>query len=125
MHHRAAVSTIVLVAGVLVGCVTENRPATCNADKTTIELTMSASALTPNDPAACRGQIVTMTLDPEVNGVFHIHGLDTVVPATPIRSGEPVTLEFTADRSGQFPIELHLADDPTGVSLGIFTVYER
>ena len=125
MHRRAAVSTIVLVAGVLVGCVTENRPATCNADKTTIELTMSASALTPNDPAACRGQIVTMTLDPEVNGVFHIHGLDTVVPATPIRSGEPVTLEFTADRSGQFPIELHLADDPTGVSLGIFTVYER
>jgi len=125
MHHRAAVSTIVLVAGVLVGCVTENRPATCNADKTTIELTMSASALTPNDPAACRGQIVTMTLDPEVNGVFHIHGLDTVVPATPIRSGEPVTLEFTADRSGQFPIELHLADDPTGLSLGIFTVHER
>jgi len=125
MHHRAAVSTIVLVAGVLVGCVTENRPATCNADKTTIELTVSASALTPNDPAACRGQIVTMTLDPEVNGVFHIHGLDTVVPATPIRSGEPVTLEFTADRSGQFPIELHLADDPTGLSLGIFTVYER
>ena len=60
-----------------------------------------------------------------MDGVFHIHGLDTVVPATPITSGEPVTLEFTADRSGQFPIELHLADDPTGVSLGIFTVYER
>ena len=125
MHHRAAVSTIVLVAGVLVGCVTENRPATCNADQTTIELTVSARSLEPNDPAACRGQVVTMILEPEVSGVFHIHGLDTVVPATPIRSGEPVTLEFTADRSGQFPIELHLADDPTGVSLGIFTVYER
>ena len=47
------------------------------------------------------------------------------MPATPIMSGDPVTLEFTVDRSGQFPIELHLADDPTGVSLGIFTVYER
>jgi hypothetical protein len=125
MHRRAAVSTLVIVAAVLVGCVTENRPATCDADKTTIELTVSATSLVPNDPAACRGQVVTMILDPEVNGVFHIHGLDTVVPATPIMSGEPVTLEFTADRSGQFPIELHLADDPTGVSLGIFTVYER
>ena len=66
-----------------------------------------------------------MILDSEVDGVFHIHGLDTVVPATPIRSGDPGTLEFTVDRSGQFPIELHLADDPTGVSLGIFTVHER
>ena len=64
-------------------------------------------------------------LDSEVDGVFHIHGLDTVVPATPVDAGEPVTLEFTVDRSGQFPIELHLADNPTGVTLGIFTVYER
>jgi len=125
MHRRAAVSTLVIVAAVLVGCVTENRPPTCDADKTTIELTVSASALEPNDPSACRDQVVTMILNSEADGVFHIHGLDTVVPATPIMSGEPVTLEFTADRSGQFPIELHLADDPTGLSLGIFTVYER
>ena len=125
MHRRAAVSTLVLVAAVLVSCVTENRPATCDADETTIELTVSATSLEPNDPAACRGQVVTMILDSEVDGVFHIHGLDTVVPATPIMSGDPVTLEFTVDRSGQFPIELHLADDPTGVSLGIFTVHER
>jgi hypothetical protein len=125
MHRRAAVSTIVLVAGVLVGCVTENRPATCDADTTTIELTVSAGSLEPNDPAACRGQVVTMILDSDVDGVFHIHGLDAVVPATTVVADEPVTLEFTADRSGQFPIELHLGDDPTGVSLGIFTVYER
>jgi len=125
MHRRAAVSTFFLLAIVLGGCVTENRPATCDADETTIELTVSATALEPNDPAACRGQVVTMMLDPEVDGVFHIHGLDTVVPAAPLRSGEPVTLEFTVDRSGQFPIELHLADDPSGVSIGIFTVYER
>jgi len=124
MHRRAAISTLVLVAAVLVSCVTENRPATCDADETTIELTVSATSLEPNDPAACRGQAVTMILDSEVDGVFHIHGLDTIVPATPIMSGDPVTLEFTVDRSGQFPIELHLAGDPTGVSLGIFTVYE-
>jgi hypothetical protein len=134
MHRRgppdgriaiAAVSIVVLMAAVVVGCVTQNRPATCDAGETTIELTVSATALEPNDPAACRDQAVTMILDPEVDGVFHVHGLDSVLPATPVMSGEPVTLEFTADRSGQFPIEIHLADDPSGVSIGIFTVHER
>ena len=114
-----------LVAAVLVGCVTENRPATCNADATTIELTLSATALEPNDPAACRDQHVTMVVASEVDGVFHIHGLDEVVPATPVVAGEEVTLEFTADRSGQFPIELHPADDPAGIVLGILTIHDR
>ncbi len=79
----------------------------------------------PDDPAACRDQLVTLIVDPEVDGVFHIHGLDAVVPATTIAAGEEVTLEFEATTSGQFPIELHLADDPQGVTIGILTVHER
>jgi hypothetical protein len=122
---RSAVVALVVAAAVLVGCVTENRPATCDADETTIDLTVSATALEPNDPAACRGQGVTMIVDSEVDGVFHIHGLDDLVPATPIAAGERITLEFTADQSGQFPIELHPEDDPQGVTIGIFTVHER
>jgi hypothetical protein len=133
MHRRGPIARRIAIAGasmgllaaLLVGCVTENRPATCNADDTTIELTVSATSLEPDDPAACRGQAVTMILDPEVDGVFHIHGLDAVVPATTVVAGEQVTLEFTADRSGQFPIEIHPGDDPQGVTIGIFTVYER
>ena len=120
-----AASTLLLVAGILVGCVSENRPATCNADETTIELTVSATDLEPNDPSACRDQVVTMVLDSEVDGVFHIHGLDRIVPATPVVAGDQVTLEFTVDQSGQFPIEIHPGDDPQGVSIGIFTVYDR
>jgi len=123
---RTAAATFVLVAAVLVGCVTENRrPATCDADETTVELTLSATALEPDDPAACRGQLVTMIIDPEVDGGFHIHGLDDLVPATSVVADEQVTLAFTVDRSGQFPIELHPDDDPEGVTLGIFTVHER
>ena len=38
---------------------------------------------------------------------------------------EEVTLEFIADRSSQYPIELHASDDPQGVTIGIFTVHER
>jgi hypothetical protein len=120
-----AASTLLLVAGILVGCVSENRPATCNAEETTIELTVSATDLEPNGPSACRDQVVTMVLDSEVDGVFHIHGLDRIVPATPVVAGDQVTLEFTVDQSGQFPIEIHPGDDPQGISIGIFTVYER
>ena len=109
----------------LAACVTENRPETCDEDATTIELTVSAAAMEPNDPAACRAQRVTMIVHSEVDGVFHIHGLDDVVPATTLAAGEEVTLEFIADRSSQYPIELHASDDPQGVTIGIFTVHER
>lgn len=126
MHRqRVVLPLVLLLAAVLAGCVTENLPETCEQDEASIELTVSAAALDPSDPAACRGQRVTIVLSSEVDGVLHIHGLDAVVPAATITAGGQLTLEFTADRSGQFPIELHPADDPQGVTVGIFTVHER
>jgi hypothetical protein len=122
---RGSAVLLALLVVILTACVTENRPESCDEDATRIELTLRATALEPNDPAACRDQLVTLSLDSEVDGVIHIHGLDAVVPATTVSAGETLTLEFTADRSGQFPIELHPADDPQGVTVGIFTVHER
>jgi hypothetical protein len=122
---RGSAVLLALLVVILTACVTENRPESCDEDATRIELTLRATALEPNDPAACRDQLVTLSLDSEVDGVIHIHGLDAVVPATTVSAGETLTLEFTADRSGQFPIELHPADDPQGVTVGIFTVNER
>ncbi len=126
MHRtRVAIPLLVLLAAVLAACVAENRPESCDAAETTIQVTVTATSLEPSDPAACRDQQVTLIVEPEVDGVIHIHGLDAVVPATTISAGEQIRLEFSADRSGQFPIELHPADDPQGVSVGIFTVHER
>ena len=116
---------LVVLAVTLVGCVSDRRPGGCDADELTIEMTVSAGVLEPDDPAACRDQAVTLLIDSEVDGVFHIHGLDALVPATTISAGEELTLEFEATTSGQFPIELHPADDPQGVTIGIFTVHER
>jgi hypothetical protein len=116
---------LVALAVAISGCVTENRPADCDEAEKAIELTVTATAMEPNDPAACRDQAVTLIVGSDVDGVFHIHGLDALVPATTITAGEEVVLEFAAERSGQFPIELHPADDPQGVSVGIFTVHER
>jgi hypothetical protein len=126
MHRAGRLAPLLLVSVVaLGGCVSENRPEDCEADERTIELTVSAGALEPGDPAACRGQLVALVIDSEVDGVFHVHGLDAVLPATTIAAGEEMTLEFEATTSGQFPIELHPTDDPQGVTIGILTVHEN
>jgi hypothetical protein len=126
MHRtRVVVPLLIALVVVLPGCVSDNRPADCEADEKAIRLTVDTASMEPNDPTACRGQLITLVIDPEVDGVLHIHGLDAVVPATTIVAGEEVTLEFTATPSGQFPVELHASGDSQGEILGIFTVHEH
>lgn len=105
-------------------CVEERRPATCDDPEITIQLSVTAKAMTPNNPGVCRDQSVTLRIASEVDGFFHIHGYDHAVPASPIAAGEELVLEFVADRSGQFPVEIHPADDPQGIDVGILTVHE-
>ncbi len=111
-----------LGAALLAGCI-GGSPA-CEALPAEIELTLTAETLTPSDPAVCRGSDVTLTVTAEVDGVLHIHGYDAEVPATPVTQGEVVELAFTAERSGQFPIELHTDENTQGVNVGLFTVNE-
>jgi hypothetical protein len=124
MHRRRFLLPL-LIAIAITGCVDENRPEDCDDAAKTIELAVSATTLEPTDPAACRDQLVTLQVTSDVDAVIHIHGLDALVPATTISAGEETVLEFTAEISGQFRIELHPADDPRGVSVGVFTVHER
>jgi hypothetical protein len=113
-----------LLAVALAGCVGSTGPQNCDATEVTIDLAVTVDSMTPADPGVCRGQSVTMVIDPSTGGVFHIHGYDAAVPATQITAGEESRLTFVADRSGQFPVELHPDDDPQGVGIGVFTVYE-
>ena len=64
-----------------------------------------------------------MLRETEVDAVFHIHGYDESVPATQVAAGATTTITFTAQRAGQFPIEIHPGDDPRGVEVGILTVH--
>lgn len=123
---RPRLLALVALCALLVACVDDNRPddEACAAPSITLDVTLTEESLTPTDPAVCRGQEVTLSVTPEVDGVLHIHGYDAAVPATEVRDGQAVQLEFTADRSGQFPIELHTAEDSQGVSVGVFTVHE-
>jgi voltage-gated potassium channel Kch len=114
----------ILVSVVLAACVSQDRPATCDEPTATLEVTLTAEGLSPKAPAVCRDHEVTLVVDSSVDGTLHIHGYDEDVPATGVTAGEELRLEFTATRSGQFPIELHPDEDPRGVDVGVFTVYE-
>jgi hypothetical protein len=119
--RSVAALLVTLIVALLSGCVEDSG---CASLPTRIEVTVSADGLTPTDPATCRGEDVTLVVTAEVDGVLHIHGYDAEVPATEIAAGEVTELEFTASRSGQFPIELHTDENATGASIGIFTVHE-
>ena len=122
MQRFLLVVALVAWAALLGACIGPS--AECEALPDEIELTLSATTLTPSDPAVCRGDQITLTVRPEVDGVLHVHGYDAELPATPVTAGDLVELAFTAGRSGQFPIELHTDDDTQGVNVGLLTVHE-
>ena len=113
-----------VVAFVAVACVTDTRPSSCGEDEVSIQLMLTADQLRPDDPAVCRDQDVTLVVDSATDGYLHIHGYDEAVPIIQVSAGTQETVEFVADRSGQFPIELHLGNDPAGIGVGILTVHE-
>ena len=121
MIRRALLATTLIV--VMTACVSENRPAACDEPAISLDLVLTATALRPSDPAVCGDQQVTLVIASEVDGVIHIHGYDAAVPATSVTAGEELELTFVAGRVGQFPIELHPADDPSGIGIGVFTVH--
>jgi methionine-rich copper-binding protein CopC len=116
------VALIVSSALVLAACIPS--ASSCPSAQPVIDVAVTATSMSPSDPAACRGQEVTLRVAAEADGVFHIHGYDDAVPATSVAAGETTAISFTADRSGQFPIEFHALDDPAGVEIGILTINE-
>ena len=125
--HRALrqpirTATVLLGIALLGGCI--GSTADCAALPSALEVTLTASSLTPPNPELCRGTDVTIAVHAEVDGILHIHGYDAEVPATPVAAGQDVELQFTASRSGQFPIELHTDENTQGVDVGILTVHE-
>lgn len=119
---RAGAIALALLLGACVDQV--GLPSDCEQPEVARQVTLTATELSPNAIEVCWDQDVSLTVEPEVNGVIHVHGYDDQVPATSVDAGEELTLEFTAARSGQFPIELHPAQNPAGVTVGIFTVHE-
>jgi hypothetical protein len=116
---------LVLVAAILTACVPQVvLPATCQEPSVVLHATLAAEQLTPGTLEVCRDQRVTLTIDVQRDGIVHLHGYDDEVAATEVQAGETLDLEFTAVRSGQFPIALHTQDGPAEVTVGILIVHE-
>jgi hypothetical protein len=106
-------------------CVDGGTPTDCDAPAVTRAARLADGRLVPQNVAVCRGQQVTLILEVGQDGIFHVHGYDDALPATEVRAGETTELEFTADRAGQFVIELHAMGADEGGEVGILTVHER
>lgn len=115
---------LVALALLATACVDSARRESCDEAAVTLELELSGDALSPSNPALCRGQEVRLVVEARADGILHIHGYDDHIPATEVEADERVELDFTAERSGQFPIEFHPGGEPEGVSVGILTVHE-
>ncbi len=64
-----------------------------------------------------QGDTVTVSVESDVRGGFHLHGYDLFEVVAP---GEPASIEFDADATGRFEIMLHkftLASDAGGMEM--------
>jgi len=81
-----------------------------------IDLTVSGTTMTPDNPTAKQGDKITMTVTADKAEEIHLHGYDIhfEVPA----DGGKVTHAFTADKSGDFEMEI----EALSKTVGHFTV---
>ena len=121
MRHPRLVAMLA-VGLIAAGCVPGD-PA-CAEPSVSLEVRVTDTAMDPSTLTACRDQDVSLEVTSETDGVFHIHGYDEQVPATSLVPGEVTTLEFTADRAGQFIIELHDHSGDESTEVGVLTVNE-
>ena len=121
--RRIGLAVLVLA---LAGCVAAGGPdgEACAQPSVHLALALDEDGLHPGSAAACRDQEVHLSVESALEGVLHIHGYDSEVPAFEVRADETAEVSFTAGRSGQFPVEFHAADDPRGVGMGVLTIHE-
>lgn len=117
--QRASTGMALAAAFVLVlsGCTSSAGP--CGSTTATFTVTVTDDGMDPSDLQACRDQDVTIVIDSQTDGEFHLHGYDIEQELT---TGEEATVEFTADVAGQFIIERHGATDEA--EIGVLTVNE-
>ena len=117
--RRTATGMSLLAVGLLAlaGCSTSSGP--CGPTTVTLNVTVTDDGMDPSDLQACRDQDVTIVIDSQTDGEFHLHGYELEQELT---AGEEATVEFTADVAGQFIIERHGATDEA--EIGVLTVNE-
>jgi len=124
MPRQPRVLAVIVVAGLLAAGCASVGPDGCAAQSVTLRATVTADAMDPSALTACRDQEVTLEIQAEADGEFHIHGYDEQLPAPELTAGEITLVEFTADLVGQFIIEFHPTSGGDEAEIGVLTVNE-
>jgi len=125
MTYRRSLVALAGLALATAACVPGDSPSvSCSDPEVTIATTLANDQLDPANLDACRDQHVVINVTVEQDGTLHLHGFPEQVDEEEVTAGTPLTIEFDAVRSGQFPIELHAAGGADEVEVGTLTVRE-
>ena len=115
-RNRVTILAVAIVVFLVVGGFLIVRSVGGGGRPVSIDLSVTGSTMTPDHPSAKQGDRVTVTVTADKAQELHLHGYDIqfVVPS----AGAKVTHTFTADKTGDFDMEI----ESTSTLLGKFQV---
>ena len=111
-RSRIAIVAVVLIAFAIVVAVLifTNQPH--GGGKVSISVTITGGkSMLPDNLTAHQNDIVTINVKSDTRGEAHLHGYDLPFNCIP---GQTVSETFTADKTGDFPIEWESTSTPLG-----------
>ena len=113
---RALIVVAVLVVFVIGGGILIYATTSHGGQNVTINLNVTGGTkMNPDNPTAHQNDKVTINVTSDTDGEVHLHGYDIHFDT---KAGQTVTQKFTADKTGDFPIEW----ESTSTELGHFVV---
>ena len=113
---RALIAAAALVVFIVAGGILIYANRGGGGKDVTINVTVTkASVMAPKDLTAHQNDRVTFNVTSDTDGEVHLHGYDIHFET---KAGQTVTQKFTADKTGDFPIEW----ESTSTELGHFVV---
>jgi hypothetical protein len=113
---NAAIVAVVVAFLVVGGYMIFGRLAGGSAEALTVDVTVTGTTMSPNPISVKQNDRVTMNVTVDRKEEIHLHGYDIKFEAT--RPGDTVTHTFTADKTGNFDIEI----EDTGTGIGSLQV---
>lgn len=111
-RYRIPIVVAVVVIFVAVGGYVIFANQTKGGAKVTINVTVTkGSSMSPGTWHASHNDVVTVNITSDMDGEVHLHGYDIPFDT---KASQVVTKTFTADKTGDFPIEWESTSTPLG-----------
>jgi hypothetical protein len=111
-RYRLPIVAAVVVVFVAVGAYLIFTTQSEGGGKVTIDVSVTkGSSMSPGTWTAHHNDVVTVNIRTDMDGEAHLHGYDIPFDT---KAGQVVTKTFTADKTGDFPIEWESTSTPLG-----------